>query len=350
MKRWRVATIMISLLLTFFGGEPATAGQPLIDARAWQAYKAKFLDPGGRIVDDANGGISHSEGQGYGLLLAYFADSPADFEQIWSFTRTELMIRDDGLAAWSWNPDKYPHVQDINNASDGDILIAYALALAGSGWQKIDYTREATRIAQALLKETVIVYQGRTLLLPGASGFSQTDRKDGPVVNPSYWIFEAFPVLGTLVPSDKWRDVVQTGVDLLQQMQFGTGKLPADWVSVRQRPRPADGFPPEFGYNAVRIPLYLVRAGIKDPALLTRLKQGMSGPDGLVTLVDLSSDKVVTTLSDPGYQIISDLVSCVVGGGKLPATVKQFIPTLYYPSTLHLLGLAYAAEKHPECL
>jgi len=35
---------------------------------------------------------------------------------------------------------------------------------------------------------------------------------------------------------------------------------------------------------------------------------------------------------------------------KLPAAVKEFTPTLYYPSTLHLLGLSYVAARQPECL
>ncbi len=64
------------------------------------------------------------------MLLAYLAASPADFEQIWYFTRTELLLRDDGLAVWKWDPNVKPHVTDTNNASDGDMLIAYALALA----------------------------------------------------------------------------------------------------------------------------------------------------------------------------------------------------------------------------
>ena len=79
-----------------------------ITPEAWQAYKGKFLDPGGRIIDDANGNISHSEGQGYGLLLAVLAGNSADFELIWSFTRTELLLRSDGLAAWKWNPATKP--------------------------------------------------------------------------------------------------------------------------------------------------------------------------------------------------------------------------------------------------
>ena len=108
----------------------------MINAGAWAAYKAKFLDATGRIIDNGNGNISHSEGQGYGMLLAYLSASPADFEQIWYFTRTELLLRDDGLAVWKWDPNVKPHVTDTNNASDGDMLIAYALALAGTAWKR----------------------------------------------------------------------------------------------------------------------------------------------------------------------------------------------------------------------
>jgi endoglucanase len=350
MRRRRVGAIIVGLLLLLVGGFPAGAQQAMIDPQAWQAYKEKFLDPAGRIVDDGNGGISHSEGQGYGLLLAYLANSPADFEQIWYFTRTELLIRDDGLAAWRWNPMKTPHVEDINNASDGDILISYALALAGTAWQKDEYRREATKIAQALLNEAIVTSDGRTLLLPGASGFSQKDRKDGPVVNPSYWIFEALPVLNGLVPADKWQGVFDSALSLLPQMQFGARGLPSDWVSLNGGPKPAEGFSPEFGYNSVRIPLYLMRGGIKDRTLLQHFKQGMSDANGSVTLIDVSSGAVSATLTDPGYEIIIDLVNCVLDGTKLSPASRQFVPTLYYPSTLHLLGLAYAAEKHPECL
>ena len=41
---------------------------------AWRAYKARFVTAQGRVVDTANGLVSHSEGQGYGMLLAVAAD------------------------------------------------------------------------------------------------------------------------------------------------------------------------------------------------------------------------------------------------------------------------------------
>ena len=36
----------------------------------WSLYKKNFVSPQGRVIDDGNGGVTHSEGQGYGLLMA----------------------------------------------------------------------------------------------------------------------------------------------------------------------------------------------------------------------------------------------------------------------------------------
>lgn len=348
MSRWGAFMLAATVALAP-AEQPAVAQQGMINAGAWSAYKAKFLDASGRIVDNGNGNISHSEGQGYGMLLAYLSASPADFEQIWYFTRTELLLRDDGLAVWKWDPNVKPHVTDTNNASDGDMLIAYALALAGTAWKRDDYIVAASRMAQALLAEAVVRSAGRTLLMPGAEGFSAADRDDGPVVNPSYWIYEAIPVMAALAPSDAWKKLSEDGVTLLKTMQFGPRKLPAEWVSLRRGPRPAKGFDAEFAYNAIRIPLYLVRGGITDKALLTRLLQGMT-QDGAPATVDLTTGRPKAVLSDPGYRIVNDVVACVVNGTELPASALQFAPALYYPSTLQLLGLAYIGEKHPECL
>lgn len=348
MRGWG-ATFLAGTMVLGLAGEPASAQQPRISGEAWTAYKAKFLDPSGRIVDNGNGNISHSEGQGYGLLLAYLAGSPADFEQIWYFTRTELLLRNDGLAVWKWDPSATPHVTDTNNASDGDILIAYALALAGSAWNRADYLTAAARMAQSTLSETVVDFAGRILLMPGAEGFSATDRDDGPVINPSYWVYEALPVMAALAPSDRWQKLSDDGLSLLKVMQFGPRKLPAEWVSLKRQPQPAEGFDAEFGYNAIRIPLYLARGGVTDRALLTRLKEGIT-VNGVPATIDLTTGQPKTELSDPGYEIVNHVVACVLDGTKLPSAALQFAPAYYYPSTLQLLGLAYVGEKHPECL
>lgn len=342
--------ILLAVLLMICSMGTALAQQGSISASDWQAYRARFVDESGRVIDDANGHISHSEGQGYGLLLAYLAGNRADFDLIWSFTRTELLLRDDGLAVWKWDPNTDPHVSDSNNASDGDILIALALAQAGAGWDRKDLTATAQELIAAIWKFNVIEHQGQLILLPGVSGFAAADRADGPVINLSYWIFEAFQVFAKLDASKDWTKLTAGGLSLIDSSLQGQGNLPSDWMSVKTRLKPAKGFPLEFGYNSFRIPLYLMRADINDPARLRAFRKGMSPSEGKVAVVDLTNNRPSQILSDPGYAAIPALIDCVLDKKKLPENLSSFAPTLYYPSTLHLLSLSFASSHHPECL
>ncbi len=321
-----------------------------VSQQDWAAYSAHFISKDGRVIDDANGNISHSEGQGYGLLLAFMAGQKADFELIWSFTQTEMLIRNDGLSVWKWDPATRPHITDTNNASDGDLLISYALALAGKYWDNPDYRSKAAMIAGTLLKKQVVMHEGETILLPAMRGFAATEREDGPVINLSYWVFEAFPLLNELVPSDQWAALSASGLKLLQNSRFGAAHLPSDWISLHQAPHPASGFAPEFGYNNLRIALYLARAGFAGQQLSRQIAAAMADQQGQVTLVNVESDQTTSILREAGYRIIPQLTACINDKAKLSADVIDFVPTQYYPSTLQLLALAYAKQHYAECL
>ena len=349
----RVMLLVVAVCLAQAGFATAhaagTQARAFIPASAWQSYKAHFLDSSGRIVDTANGGISHSEGQGYGLLLAEMADDLPAFEEIWTFTRTQMLVRNDGLAAWKWDPGHSPHVTDVNNATDGDILIAYALARAASRWHRDDFRSAAASIVRTLSDKVLVRREGRRLLLPAVSGFSAEARPDGPVVNLSYWVFEAFPVFRRLDPDGGWNGIGREGRSLISNAAFGTRKLPPDWLSLKGPPEPAKGFPAEFGYNAIRIPLYLMRSGSVDDATLTRLIDGMTKGTGQPVTVNLETGEVEAQLSDPGYRSIVALARCMLANDPLPEAVRKFVATDYYPSTLHLLVLATVSERGLRC-
>jgi endoglucanase len=342
-----MALLIGAMAMTGAGkGHAATPGGAPIAADDWSAYRTKFVGPDGRVVDDANGGITHSESQGYGLLLAYLAGDRASFERIWTFTRIELLIRDDGLAAWKWDPAAEPRVTDINNASDGDILIAYALGLAGTAWKVPAYLVAAKRIATALGDKAVRRENGKLLLLPGVSGFGKADRPDGPVVNLSYWVFEAVPTLVRLAPRTAWTEMSNEGLGLIDAF-VKDGKLVPEWTSVGDGPAAAAGFDAEFGYNAVRVPLYLMRAGLGDRRRLAAFQQAWrSGPG----IVDLKSGRVTKPLPEPGYRMLKAALDCAVDGARIPNDLRRFEPTLYYPSTLHLLSQSLVADLYPQCL
>lgn len=347
----RTVHALLGLAMLTLGSLPASAdvARPgiVLDAE-WQSYKTSFMMSDGRIVDDANGGISHSESQGYGLLLAHMADDPAAFDAIWQFTRDELFVRGDHLAAWRWEPDQNPHVTDANNATDGDILIAYALALEGTTRSDTDMVNEARAIADAVGAKATLRWRGMDLLLPAEFGFRREDRADGPVINLSYWVFEAFPVLASIAPHTDWDRIARDGRRLLVKARFGDQGLPTDWVALTEgAPYPADGFDSVFGYNSVRIPLYLLRAGTDQPALIGPFLDSFAASPAVVNLPDGS---VVEPLAEPGYRAIGAALQCAANGTALPEDLRTFSPHSYYGSTLHLLTLSYLRASAPDCI
>jgi len=83
----------------------------------WTHFKARFLLPEGRVTDNANGGISHSEGQGTVMLLAVRFDQPEVFERALDWTRGALVQPADHLLVWRHRPGESARAADPNNAT-----------------------------------------------------------------------------------------------------------------------------------------------------------------------------------------------------------------------------------------
>jgi len=318
----------------------------------WRAYASTFVSVDGRVVDNANGGESHSEGQGYGLLLAAMADDRDAFQLIWNWTDSHLKGRPDSLLSWRWDPQKGA-VADKNNATDGDILVAWALAEGARRFGKPEYLAAAKKIAQAIGAQTIKDSQHGPILLPGASGFAREDQPDGPVINLSYWVFPAFSTLKELAPEYDWDALRENGLNLLGESRFGPRGLPADWQSVGgQSLAPAKNFPPQFGYNAIRIPLYLAWEG--DDAARRALRRfaglwrGKSGATPFV--IDVNSGATGQVLDGAGYRLVLALTRCASLGQPVEGDLLKLRDPLYYPATLRMLSLAVIQERFPQCL
>lgn len=337
---------LLSMTAALFAVQPSQAASMIYPAE-WQNFLTAFVTEEGRVIDRANGDISHSEGQGYGLILSVLADDRKSFERIWSFTSTELLIRDDGLAAWRWEPDARPHVSDTNNATDGDMLIAYGLVLAAEAWNAPDLLATATGMIHTIGRTMLIEADGLPVILPGAAGF--VGEGGAPVVvNPSYWVFESLPVFARIDPAINWAAVSQSGLDLLDRAAATPAGLPADWVVLEDGGvRPAEGFPPEFGYNGIRVPLYLMRAGLEARYLEPFLHH--ADASGL-RKVDVTSGEDVELIGEPGYRLIQAAMACTLADTPVPPELQQMEATSYYAATLQLLLLDHLRRERPDCL
>ncbi len=332
-------------------GRAMPLGGTLNAPQAWQAYKQRFITSTGRVIDTANGQISHSEGQGYGMLLAVAANDRGTFDRLWNWTRANLMVRDDQLIAWRWTPGQRPPITDMNNATDGDILIAWALAEAAELWGDVSYRASARRIAVEVARKTAMFKTvNGAVLLPGVLGFSASDRPDGPVINLSYYVFPAFARLSTVAPEVDWNGLIQTGLDQIKAARFGSTRLPSDWISLRgDQPRPADGFPRQFSYNAIRIPLYMAWAGVGDHDHYSAFQAWAQRSRGLAT-VNVESGMDADRLSERGYSAIGALLACAVERKPVGPEFRSIRESdNYYSVTLQLLAMAAANMRYNSC-
>ena len=328
-------------------------GATLKSPRFWQSYKARFVSAQGRVVDSGNGMISHSEGQGYAMLFAVAANDRETFDRIWGWTRANLMVRDDQLMAWRWEPGQRPPVSDMNNATDGDILAAWALTEAAELWAELSYRIAARRIAVEVGRKTVIFKTKMgALLLPAVSGFSAQDRPDGPVINLSYYVFPAFPRLKIVAPEYDWSGLVQTGLDILKASNASGAKLPSDWLSVRENEvKPAEGFQPHFAYNAIRIPLYLAWAGIGEREHYREFQNWAKRRNSILPIIDVKTGREADAFREPGYAAVAHILDCIVADGVTNSDLAVHRDGQhYYPATLHLLAVIAVQMRYASCM
>jgi endo-1,4-beta-D-glucanase Y len=239
---------------------PANAGaQDAALLGQWPVYRDRFVAGDGRVLDTGNHAISHTEGQGFAMLFAEACDDRQSFERIWHWTRDHLQRHDSALFSWKWDPAQAANpIVDPNDASDGDILIGWALTRAAARWHDPEYHGEARRILSDIRHKSVVRAARWRVLLPGIDGFVA---EDGSVaVNPSYYVFPAFKDFQRIEPSAEWARLRRDGLALLAKARFGTWQLTPDWVTIDPRGEvtPFADRAPRFGFDAIRIPLYLI--------------------------------------------------------------------------------------------
>ncbi len=309
---------------------------------AWQAWRDRFVAPDGRVIDDGNGGISHSEGQAYGQILAEVFDDREAFERMERWTRDHIANRQDALMSWKWDPSRPDSIPDWHNATDGDLLRAWAhlRAARDRGWPVDQEVPAAiTRDIVGLCLAPDPRRPDALLLMPGAEALSQPDRV---LVNPSYYHPRAMRELADAYGQPDLARAADHGETLLAELA-ATGLLP-DWVTVTPKgfvdPRDHDY---RSSYDALRIPIYLAWSGRGDhPAVagMATMLARADLPDHVAVRVE--ADGAVTAISnEPGYRAIAQVASDQI----VPLSPGDFATQPYFPATLQMLAYVAHAES-----
>jgi endoglucanase len=300
-------------------------------APIWAAFKGSYVQPDGRVVDTGNNGISHSEGQGYGMIMAARAGDRAAFDSIFAWSEKTLARPNDGLFSWRYDPRAAVPVGDPNNATDGDMLIAWGLMLGAARWRERHLSERAATIRAALHDTMVRPIAGESYLLPGGTGFV---REGSTTLNPSYYVWPALQLFRAADGGARWDAVLRGGQTLLARARFGPNALPTDWVDVAAdgSMAPAVGRPARFGFDAIRIPLYLALADRRGGAEPIARFWKRYGQQPIPAWIDVRSGETAPyPLSSGGMAVVRRLL-----GQPLPAPTPQ---ADYYAAVLQALAM-----------
>lgn len=334
-------TRLLLICLCLFLSERVLAAD--IVKLAWAQWRTQFVETDGRVVDTGQGGISHSEGQGFGLILAANANDKANFLRIWEWTHTHMQVRGDALFSWRWDPKKQ-QLTDANDASDADMLIAWGLILGADRFARPDLRDEAKKILTDVRQKLFRKQDSQIVVLPGNAGF---ELPAGQVLNLSYWIYPAFSSFNQVDPTPEWNQLRDTGLAYLDQAHFGRWNLPPDWLLANGKSLTlAPNHSVNFGYDAIRIPLYLKWARLATPE---RTKSYMAfwryfnGASFVPAWTDLQDNSVDSYNAAPGIQAIQNWILNKPLPNPIPLKNED-----YYSASLKLLTwIAANTTAHP---
>ncbi len=343
----------------------------MLDQIDWRIYQRQFISRDGRVIDTGRDRISHSEGQGFGLLFAVAFEDRVLFDRIWSWTRDHLQVRDDHLFAWKWiapaggksagnrsrEENGSARIADMNNATDGDILIAWALYRGGRRWGDPTLVDAARAIVADLRKKVIRRTVYGPVLLPGEYGFDADSGGDGSgaamTVNLSYWVFPALDDFNRLDPDPIWNEVIESGEKLITIARFGRWAMPPDWLDLSVPLSISRRFPARSGYDAIRIPLYLSWSGRSNAQIISGHLAYFDHFDGasfLSAWTDLNDDTIDSRDAGQGFHAIARLSREALSEDSAlensAETWKRLDPQeSYYSSSLFLLSKLAASES-----
>ncbi|MFA5214744.1 glycosyl hydrolase family 8 [Sulfuricurvum sp.] len=225
-------------------------------ADSWDNFKTSYIQPDGRVVDRQNNNITHTEGIGYALFFSVCYNDKETFQKLNHWLENNMPKNEQGLYPWKWgeNEKKSWTVLDTNNATDGDMWIAYAWLSASKKFKDEKYRTKALELIQSIQLHLTRTVDNHIFLLPGIQGF---ETNATITINPSYsipFIFDAFYIESHNII---WNNLKYDSLALLN-MCYSTFHLHADWM-IYNKERHTFSLPsmrPYFSYDAIRIPLF----------------------------------------------------------------------------------------------
>lgn len=342
-------------------------------AQSWAAYRQRFIQADGRVIDWEQNGRTVSEGQAYAMLRSVFADDPATFAQTLKWAEDNLRRAEDGqitdsLWAWKWGHEQGTWgILDVNFASDADLDAITALILASRRWDRPEYLNLArTKLKDLWELSTVTSSAGQPqrYFLPGPVAAFQPHP---PIVylNPSYLAPYAFRLFAQVDPERDWLSLVDSSYQVLEQStQLSAVNLPSDWVAIDLTTGRFEAVPVRarlrstYGFDAYRVwwRIALDAAWFDEPRATSFLQNHLGHLQSLwqtrqaiparINLRGSATARYEATsqyaMLYPAFQIIDPTIAEQIWQQKLLPTYEDGIwdnDSAYYVQNLAWLGL-----------
>ena len=138
-------------------------------------------------VTDVANHDARTEGMSYGMMIAVQMDRKAEFDAIWNWANTYMLITDPanpsvGYFAWSMHTDGTP--RSDSPAPDGEEYFVMSLYFAANRWGNgkgiYDYKAQADRILSLMRHHPVVSGTGPFRIHPGDAPFVPPQRPNAP--------------------------------------------------------------------------------------------------------------------------------------------------------------------------
>lgn len=213
--------------------------------------------------------IALSESQGYGMLITILAAEKGyikedQFIRLFHYYKANRISEQ--IPLMKWRQEKTNGIwgdSDQNNATDGDLDIAYALIQAEKQWPHS--TEHYGRAARKLLDAIKTYNYSQTTGLLTVGNWASVDRRAEKMIRPSDIIPSYFDTFAAYTHDAFWTTLSNNAISALEKMsqQTASGLLPDfAWVQgndiIPAKPyEVANQNDGNYAYNAARIPLRL---------------------------------------------------------------------------------------------
>lgn len=297
---------------------PASESAPHFDVlqQSWIAYRDRFIQSDGRVIDREANDRTVSEGQAYAMLRAVMINDPDTFMRTLTWAENNLVRKDeqgkrtDSLWAWKWGRTSTGAWQTIdgNFASDADIDATTALILAARRWNCPELLDLAQQKLDDLWKLSTAKVKGDRYLLPGGAEVFWK-QPDAMILNPSYLAPYAFRLFDQVDNRHNWNGLVNSSYRVLEESaDLSLVGLPSDWIVFNpntQQFQPlaaSDSLKSQYGFDAYRVwwRIALDGAWFEEPRAEAYLQQHMTHLKELWQ----SQQKIPAQISLPGEPLV----------------------------------------------